>query len=118
MKALIREGVTTVEIKTGYGLDLESELKMLQIADKLEENYPVHVEKTFLGAHAVPPEYKDRADDYIEYVCEEMMPKVALHVSAVDIYTEHLAFNLEQTEKVFEKAKVSNAKVKCTSSAE
>ncbi|HIP44656.1 MAG TPA: imidazolonepropionase [Sulfurospirillum arcachonense] len=105
LKALIREGVTTVEIKTGYGLDFESELKMIQIADKLEENYPVHVEKTFLGAHAVPPEYKDRADDYIEYVCEEMMPKVALHVSAVDIYTEHLAFNLEQTEKVFEKAK-------------
>jgi len=112
LKALIKEGVTTVEIKTGYGLDLDSELKMLQIADRLEENYPVHVEKTFLGAHGVPPEYFERADDYIEYVCEEMMSQVALHVSAVDIYTEHLAFNLKQTQKVFEKAKELGLHVK------
>ena len=112
LKALIKEGVTTIEIKTGYGLDLENELKMLKIAKKLEENFPIHIEKTFLGAHAVPLEYKDRADDYIEYVCEEMMPKVALHVSSVDIYTEHLAFNLEQTKRVFEKAKEFGLHVK------
>ena len=65
LKALIKEGVTTIEIKTGYGLDLQSELKMLEIAKKLEENFLIHIEKTFLGAHAVPPEYKNRADDYI-----------------------------------------------------
>ena len=112
LKALIKEGVTTIEIKTGYGLDLDSELKMLEIANRLEENYPVHVEKTFLGAHAVPPEYKNRTDDYIEYVCDEMMPKVALHVTAVDIYTEHLAFSIEQTEKVFKKAKSLGLHVK------
>jgi len=112
LKALIKEGVTTIEIKTGYGLDLNSEHKMLQIANKLEENYPVHVEKTFLGAHAVPPEYKDRTDDYIEYVCEVMMPKLALHIDAVDIYTEYLAFNLEQTEKIFKKAKLLGLHVK------
>jgi len=112
LKALIKEGVTTIEVKTGYGLDLDSELKMLKIAQKLEENFPIHISKTFLGAHAVPPEYKDRADEYIDYVCEEMMPKVALHVDAVDIYTEHLAFNLKQTEKVFKKAKSLGLHVK------
>jgi len=112
LKALIKEGVTTIEIKTGYGLDLESELKMLRVAAKLEENFPIHITKTFLGAHAVPPEYKGRADDYIEYVCEEMMPEVSLHVDAVDIYTEHLAFDLKQTKKVFEKAKSLGLHVK------
>jgi len=112
LKALIKEGVTTIEIKTGYGLDLKSELKMLKIAQKLEDNFPIHIEKTFLGAHTVPSEYKGRADEYIDYVCEEMMPQVALHVSSVDIYTEHLAFNLEQTEKVFKKAKELSLHVK------
>ncbi len=105
LKALIKEGVTTIEVKTGYGLNLDSELKMLKVTEKIEKNFPIHITKTFLGAHAVPLEYKDRADEYIEYVCEEMMPKVALHVDAVDIYTEHLAFDLTQTEKVFKKAK-------------
>ena len=112
LQALIKEGVTTIEIKTGYGLDLESELKMLKIMQKLEDDFPVKIVKTFLGAHAVPPEYKNRADDYIEYVCETMMPKVARHVDAVDIYTEHLAFNLKQTEKVFIKAKSLGLHVK------
>ena len=112
LKALINEGVTTIEIKTGYGLDLDSELKMLEIAQKLEQNFPIHIQKTFLGAHAVPPEYKNRADDYIDYVCETLMPKVALHVDAVDAYTEHLAFSITQTEKVFKKAKSLGLHVK------
>jgi len=112
LKALIREGATTVEIKTGYGLDLDSELKMLEVAKKLEKNFPVHIEKTFLGAHAVPPEYKNRADEYIDYVCEEMMPKVALHVNAVDAYCEHLAFSVRQVERVFKKAKSLGLHVK------
>ncbi len=112
LKALIKEGVTTIEIKTGYGLDLESELKMLKIMQKLEDDFPIKIVKTFLGAHAVPPEYKNRADDYIEYVCETMMPKMALHVDTVDIYTEHLAFDLKQTEKVFKKAKSLGLHVK------
>lgn len=112
LKALIREGVTTIEMKTGYGLNLQSELKMLKVMQKLEENYPIKIEKTFLGAHAVPPEYKNRADDYIEYICEEVMPKVALHVNAVDAYCEHLAFSVAQIKKVFEKAKSLGLRVK------
>ncbi len=112
LKALIKEGVTTIEMKTGYGLDLDSELKMLKVMQKLEENFPIHISKTFLGAHAVPLEYKDRADEYIAYVCEEMMPKISLHVDAVDIYTEHLAFDLAQTERVFKKAKSLGLHVK------
>lgn len=112
LKALIKEGVTTIEMKTGYGLDLDSELKMLKVMQKLEENFPTHISKTFLGAHAVPLEYKDRADEYIAYVCEEMMPKISLHVDAVDIYTEHLAFDLAQTERVFKKAKSLGLHVK------
>lgn len=112
LKALIKEGVTTVEIKTGYGLDLESELKMLEVAKKLEDNFPITIQKTFLGAHAVPPEYKDRNDEYIEYICDVVMPKMALHVDAVDAYTEHLAFSIEQTEKVFKKAKELGLHVK------
>jgi imidazolonepropionase len=112
LKALIKEGVTAIEIKTGYGLDLKSELKMLKVMQKLEENFPIYISKTFLGAHTVPPEYKDRADEFIVYVCEEMMPKIALHVDAVDIYTEHLVFDLVQTKSVFKKAKSLGLHVK------
>ena len=112
LKALIKEGVTTIEIKTGYGLNLKNELKMLKVAQKLEENFPVHIEKTFLGAHTVPLEYKSRPDEYIDYVCDEMMPQLASYVNSVDIYTEHLAFNLEQSEKVFQKAKELGLHVK------
>ncbi|WP_051505380.1 imidazolonepropionase [Sulfurospirillum arcachonense] len=112
LKSLIKEGVTTIEIKTGYGLNLESEIKMLKVMQKLEENYPIHVEKTFLGAHAVPPEYKDKADDYIEYVCEHMLDRVSEYVTSVDAYCEHLAFSIEQTKRVFEKANKLGLKVK------
>ena len=112
LEALIKEGVTTIEIKTGYGLTLQSELKMLKIAEKLEKNYPIHIEKTFLGAHTVPPEYKEESDKYIEYVCKEMMPKIAPHVSSVDIYTEYLAFNLEQSKEVFKRATSLGLRVK------
>jgi len=114
LESLIKEGVTTIEIKTGYGLDIQSESKMLKIAAKLEENYPIHIEKTFLGAHAVPPEFKKDADAYINYICNTMLDeihKLGL-VSCVDAYTEHLAFNLEQTQKVFEKAKELGLNVK------
>ena len=112
LKTLIKEGVTTIEIKTGYGLNLESELKMLKVAQKLEENFPIHIEKTFLGAHAVPLEYKNRADEYIDYICDVMMPKIASHIDAVDAYTEYLAFNIKQTEKIFKKAKELGLHVK------
>ncbi len=114
LKALIAEGVTTIEIKTGYGLNLETELKMLRIMDRLEQNHPIHIEKTFLGAHAVPPEYKNKADAYIDYIVNTMLPEVHKTglVTAIDAYCEHLAFSLEQTKRVFEKAKSLGLRVK------
>ncbi|PMI40814.1 imidazolonepropionase [Enterovibrio norvegicus] len=103
-KALMRDGVTTIEIKSGYGLTLEDELKMLRAAKGLERTLPINVKTTFLGAHAVPPEFKHRADDYIAYVCDEMIPAVASEklADAVDIFCESIAFSLPQTQRVFE----------------
>ncbi|WP_194842663.1 imidazolonepropionase [Endozoicomonas sp. OPT23] len=114
LEALINEGVTAVEIKSGYGLDLESELKILRAIDLLAEQYPVDIQRTFLGAHALPPDYKDRADDYIDLVCEQMLPVVAKEklADAVDVFCEKIAFNLEQTEKVFRKARELGLAVK------
>ncbi|PFH12132.1 imidazolonepropionase [Collimonas sp. PA-H2] len=103
LEALLAEGVTTVEIKSGYGLDLASERKMLRVARRLGEHYPVTVYTTFLGAHALPPEYQGRADDYITLVCEQMLP--ALHgeglVDAVDVFCENIGFSVAQSERVF-----------------
>lgn len=106
LEALLNEGVTTLEIKSGYGLDTESELKILKAAAQLEQEYPVHIEKTFLGAHALPPEYKTTPDAYIDQVCQQMLPKVASEklASSVDVFCENIAFNLEQTESVFQRA--------------
>ena len=100
------DGVTTVEIKSGYGLSTEHEAKMLRVARKLGEHYPVRVVTTFLGAHALPPEYKDRKDDYIDLVCNDMIPAIADQglADAVDVFCEGIAFNLEQTERVFQAA--------------
>src|ERR1700754_1360852 len=74
LEPLLAEGVTAVEIKSGYGLDLASERKMLRVARRLGEQYPVSVYTTFLGAHALPPEFAGRSDDYISEVCERMLP--------------------------------------------
>jgi imidazolonepropionase len=114
LEALINEGVTTIEIKTGYGLDTKSEIKMLKVAKKLEENYPIHIEKTFLGAHAVPSEYKNDSDSYIDYICKEMLDEVHSLglVTCEDAYCEHLAFSVEQTKRVFIKAKSLGLNVK------
>jgi imidazolonepropionase len=107
LEALLAEGVTTVEIKSGYGLDLETERKMLRVARRLGQSYPVTVYTTFLGAHAIPPEYKGRADDYITLVCDTMLPQ--LHneglVDAVDVFCEGIGFTVEQSERVFDAAK-------------
>ena len=77
LDAMLSRGVTTVEIKSGYGLNLESELKMLTVAARLNSEHPVNVVTTFLGAHTVPAEYKGRADQYVDLVCAEMLPAVA-----------------------------------------
>jgi imidazolonepropionase len=112
--SLMSEGVTTVEIKSGYGLDLETELRMLRVARRLGETFPVTVCPTFLGAHALPPEFKGRADDYIDFICEEVMPEVAAQnlAVAVDVFCEQIAFSPEQTETVFKAARACGLRVK------
>jgi imidazolonepropionase len=106
LQKLLAEGVTTVEIKSGYGLDLDSERKILRVARRLGQEFPVTVYTTFLGAHALPPEYKGRPDEYIDLVCKDMLP--ALHdeglVDAVDVFCENIGFSLAQSERVFEVA--------------
>jgi imidazolonepropionase len=115
VRAMIDTGVTTIEIKSGYGLDLETELKILRVAKKIKEELPANIVTTFLGAHAVPQEYHERPDDYIHYVCDEMIPAVAAEklASAVDVYCEKIGFTLKQSEKVFETAKKFQLAVKC-----
>jgi imidazolonepropionase len=103
LSGLIKDGVTTVEVKSGYGLTLESELKMLRVAKQLEQHAKIKVSTTLLAAHAVPPEYKDDADAYIDYVCEQIIPAAvaAKLVDYVDVFCEGIGFNLKQTEQVF-----------------
>lgn len=113
-RAMLRNGVTTIEIKSGYGLDTDTELKMLRVARQLPTVEPVEVKTTFLGAHAVPPEFKDNSDGYIDLICNEMLPLVAKEqlADAVDVFCESIGFNLEQTRKVLEAAKQHGLPVK------
>ena len=112
--SLLRDGVTTVEIKSGYGLDLASERKLLRVIRRLGDALPVSVRATCLAAHALPPEYKDRADDYIDHICTEMLPALAAEglVDAVDAFCEYLAFSPEQVERVFKGARQLGLPVK------
>ena len=113
LEALLAEGVTVVEIKSGYGLDLENELKQLRVARALGESLPVTVKTTFLGAHALPPEFADRAEDYIDAVVA-MLPEVAASglADALDAFCETIAFSPEQTARVFEAARAQGLPVK------
>lgn len=110
---LIGLGITTIEVKSGYGLDLTTEIKMLEVAKRLEEDN-VRVHRTFLGAHALPPEYKGDSDAYIDMVCNEMIPKIAELglADAVDGFCENIAFNTTQIRRVFEAAKKHGLPVK------
>ncbi len=107
LDALIAEGVTTVEIKSGYGLSTADEIKMLQAARDLGEQRPVQIVTTFLGAHAVPPEFKGRADEYVALICDEMLPAAAQAglADAVDGFCENIAFSTDQIRRIFETAK-------------
>lgn len=111
--ALLREGVTSIEIKSGYGLDLDTERKMLKVARALGDKHHIHVSTTYLAAHALPPEYKDRADAYIEQVCQ-WLP--ILHseglIDAVDGFCENIAFSSEQIKRVFDIARSLDLPVK------
>jgi imidazolonepropionase len=114
LRALMREGVATIEIKSGYGLDRDSELKLLRVARALGERHGVTVVTTFLGAHALPPQYKGNADGYIALVCEDILPAAVKEglVDAVDAYCERIAFSVEQVRRVFERARALRLPVK------
>jgi len=106
LQALLAEGVCAIEIKSGYGLALEHERKQLRVARRLGEAFGVTVRTTFLGAHALPPEYAGRSQDYTDVVCNEMLPALAAEglVDAVDVFCERIAFTLAETEQVFQAA--------------
>ena len=114
LAALAAEGVTTVEIKSGYGLDTASESKLLDAARRLAAAIGVDVRTTLLAAHALPPEYAGRADDYIDLVCRETIPAVASAglADAVDAFCESIAFSPEQTRRVFDAARAYGLAVK------
>lgn len=103
LRRLIAEGVTTVEIKSGYGLDTANEAKMLRVARRLGRELPVDVATTFLGAHALPPEFEGRQTAYVDLVCDEMLPRIALDklADATDVFCEKIAFTPGETERVF-----------------
>lgn len=114
LQPLLAEGVTCVEIKSGYGLTPQSELKMLRVARQLAELLAIEVKTTCLAAHALPPEYRGRSDDYIQLVCDTIIPQAAESelADAVDAFCEHLAFSPEQVERVFVAAKAAGLPVK------
>jgi imidazolonepropionase len=111
---LVAEGVTTVEIKSGYGLDRATEIKMLEVARKLGETHPVQVRTTFLGAHALPKEYATDRASYLDLVCDEMLPEVARRglADAVDAFCEGIAFAPDEVAHVFETARALGLPVK------
>lgn len=114
-RALLNSGVTTVEIKSGYGLDFATEAKILRAAKRIGEVLPLTVKRTFLGAHTVPTEYRGKTQEYVDLVCHDMIPRVAEEklADAVDVFCENIAFNIAQTEQVFAAAAKYHLAVKC-----
>lgn len=114
IEELRKDGVTALEIKSGYGLDMENERKMLQIIRELAQDLPLIVRSTCLAAHTVPPEYLGRADEWIDYICDQLLPVMHQEglVDAVDAFCENLAFTPAQVERVFQTAKSLGLPVK------
>lgn len=114
LDTLLAEGITTVEIKSGYGLDLVAEKKMLRVARELGKLRPADVVTSYLGAHALPPEYPSGREAYIRFICEEALPVIAAErlADAVDAFCETIAFSVEETARVFEAAKAHGLPVK------
>jgi len=114
LRALMREGVTTVEIKSGYGLDTEEELRCLRIARSLAAGHPVSLCTTLLAAHAVPPEFAGKADEYVDQICSKTIPRAVADglADAVDAFCETIAFTTEQTQRVFDAATAHGLRVK------
>ncbi len=114
LHTLSREGVSTIEIKSGYGLDVDNEIKMLRVARSLAGLSGISVSTSFLGAHTVPPEFEGKAGEYIEMLCNEALPQAADAglVDAVDAYCENIAFSTDQVARLFETAESLNLPVK------
>lgn len=104
--ALRKEGVATIEIKSGYGLDLETEIRMLEVGKALAEENNLSVRTTFLGMHTIPPEFAGRTDDYVRFVCDEVLPAANERglADAVDAYCESIAFSTTEVARLFERA--------------
>ena len=111
---LVEEGVTCIEVKSGYGLDLHTELKMLKVAKQIAENLPVSIVTTYLGAHTVPKEYRLNPDDYVQFICEQVIPAVAGQklASCVDVFCESIGFSPAQCRNIFAAAKTHKLNVK------
>ncbi len=107
LDSFLQHGVTTVEGKSGYGMDIETELKQLRIMKELQETHPIDLVPTFMGAHAVPPEYKGREEEFVDYVINEMLPIVAEEQLAEfnDVFCEKDVFTPEQSERILEAGK-------------
>lgn len=114
LDAMLAMGVTTVEGKSGYGLDLETEIKQLEVLAELDGSHPVDVVPTFLGAHAVPPEYSGRADDYIDYLIDTVLPEVVRRRLAefCDVFCEKDVFSVSQSRRLLEQAKTMGLQLK------
>ncbi len=114
LDGLLRSGVTSVEVKSGYGLTLKDELKMLRAAKALEQHRRVKITTTLLAAHALPPEFQGRSDDYIEHICQEIIPLVAQEqlATSVDVFCESIGFSVAQTERVFHAAQAHDLQIK------
>ncbi len=114
LAALLSEGVTTLEIKSGYGLTLADEAKMLRVARALARAFPVTVRATLLAAHSLPPEYRGRADEYIDAIARQWLPQLHAEglVDAVDVFCERIAFSVAQAERLFEAADALKLPVK------
>ncbi|ENM3737223.1 TPA: imidazolonepropionase [Vibrio cholerae] len=114
LDGLLRSGVTSIEVKSGYGLTLKDELKMLRAAKALEQHRRVKITTTLLAAHAIPPEFQGRSDDYIAHICQEIIPRVAEEqlATSVDVFCESIGFSVAQTERVFHAAQAHGLQIK------
>ena len=114
IRALASEGVTTLEIKSGYGLDVDTELRMLRVARALAEACGISVRTTYLGAHVVPPEYRERRGAYLDLVCDDMIPRIARErlADAVDVFCDDVAFTVHETQRVFAAARAYGLAIK------
>jgi len=110
----LKSGFTTIEIKSGYGLDKKNELKMLQVIAYLDKKFPIRMSPTLLAAHTLPPEFKNRPDDYINWIIDDLIPDVVrLNLAkSVDVFCEKIGFSLSQSKKLLENARASGLQIK------